>query len=74
VCSVANLLGHDYTVGRGVMVELEDADMGSVPAHNIVPRFSETPGAFSRPAPRLGEHTDEVLSEIGRSRTAERQG
>jgi crotonobetainyl-CoA:carnitine CoA-transferase CaiB-like acyl-CoA transferase len=74
VCSVADLLGHDYTVGRGAMVELEDADMGSVPAHNIVPRFSETPGAFRRPAPRVGEHTDEVLAEIGRSRTAERQG
>jgi len=27
--------------------------------------FSETPASFSRTAPKLGEHTDEVLGEIG---------
>ncbi|GAA4862583.1 CaiB/BaiF CoA transferase family protein [Saccharopolyspora rosea] len=28
-------------------------------------RFSATPAALRRPCPRLGEHTDEVLAEIG---------
>jgi formyl-CoA transferase/CoA:oxalate CoA-transferase len=31
-------------------------------------KFSETPGAVRRPAPRLGEHTQEVL---GRRAAAE---
>jgi formyl-CoA transferase len=28
-------------------------------------RFERTPAAISRPAPALGEHTDEVLAELG---------
>ena len=34
----------------------------------IVPEFSETLGRAQRPAPMLGEHTDEVLLEIGYTR------
>ena len=30
-------------------------------------KFTETPGGVSRTSPRLGEHTAEILAEIGRS-------
>jgi crotonobetainyl-CoA:carnitine CoA-transferase CaiB-like acyl-CoA transferase len=39
--------------------------IGSLPMHDIVPRLSATPGAWRRPAPALGEHTDAVLTESG---------
>lgn len=65
VCSMADLMDHPYTRGREVMVEVQDADMGSVPMHNVVPRLSASPGGFRRPAPQLGEHTREILSELG---------
>jgi crotonobetainyl-CoA:carnitine CoA-transferase CaiB-like acyl-CoA transferase len=61
-----DLLGHPYTVGREAIVELEDADMGQVPMHNVIPRLGVTPGGFTRPAPKLGEHTDEILAELAR--------
>ncbi len=64
VCSVAELMDHPFIKGREAIVELEDADMGSVPMHNIVPRLSISPGTFRRPAPRLGEHTAEILAEL----------
>ncbi|GIH17951.1 CaiB/BaiF CoA transferase family protein [Rugosimonospora africana] len=34
------------------------------------PRFSATPGAIRRPPPQPGEHTDEVLRELGRDPAA----
>lgn len=55
---------------REVIVSLDDAEHGALPMHNIVPRLSETPGRFRRPAPSLGEHTAEVLAEVGLSAAA----
>ena len=65
VCSAADLLEHPYPAGREALVELDDPDLGSLPTHNILPRLSATPGTFRYPAPKVGEHTDEILREIG---------
>jgi len=57
---------HDrHFIERGVLVDLPDEDIGSAPMHNIVPRFSQTPGTFRYAAPRLGADTDSVLGAIG---------
>jgi crotonobetainyl-CoA:carnitine CoA-transferase CaiB-like acyl-CoA transferase len=50
---------------RGVVVEVEDQTLGALPMHNIVPRLSATPGVWRRPAPGVGQHTDEILGEFG---------
>ncbi|MGZ9810250.1 CaiB/BaiF CoA transferase family protein [Pseudoroseicyclus sp. H15] len=50
---------------REVFLDVEDAEYGTLPMHNIVPRLSETPGGFFRPAPALGEDGEAILSEIG---------
>lgn len=64
VCSVADLIDDPFVKGREAIVHLEDRDLGTLPMHNIVPRLSETPGTFRYPAPRLGEHTAEILAEL----------
>jgi alpha-methylacyl-CoA racemase len=51
---------HPHNVARGTFV---DVDGVTQPAP--APRFSRTPGAVDRPPPRPGEHTDEVLGELG---------
>ncbi len=65
VCSVADLLDDPYVKGREAIVEVEDRDMGSLPMHNVIPRFSAMPEPFRRQAPRLGEHTEELRRELG---------
>jgi len=64
VLTVADLLDHPYSTGREVIVTLPDDALGRVAMHNISPRLDQTPGQFRRPAPRLGEHTQEVLDEL----------
>ena len=50
---------------RGIVVELPDEEMGTVPMHNIVPRLSGTPGVLRTPAPDLGQNNDEIYRGIG---------
>ena len=50
---------------RQIVVDVPDDDIGSVAMHNVIPRLSGTPGALRRPAPKLGEHTAEVLARVG---------
>jgi crotonobetainyl-CoA:carnitine CoA-transferase CaiB-like acyl-CoA transferase len=70
VYTIADALGDAHFRERGIVVEVEDTELGAVPMHNIVPRFSESPGTWRRAAPRLGEHTDVVLAEAGFDRDA----
>ncbi len=56
---------HDpHVQGRGVLVEMADEELGSIPMHAVVPRLSATPGALRRPAPKLGEHEAEILGPL----------
>ena len=50
---------------RDMVVETQHPTAGRVRNIGIPVKLSETPGALRRPAPALGEHTDEVLRELG---------
>ncbi|HEY5965495.1 MAG TPA: CoA transferase [Xanthobacteraceae bacterium] len=70
VYTIADAMTDAHFRGRGIIVDVEDRELGQVPMHNIVPRLSETPGGWQKPAPGLGEHTDAVLMEAGLDRDA----
>jgi crotonobetainyl-CoA:carnitine CoA-transferase CaiB-like acyl-CoA transferase len=69
VYTIADAVCDAHFRAREIIVDVEDAELGAVPMHNIVPRLTDsagTPaGTWRRPAPRLGEHTDAVLTEAG---------
>jgi formyl-CoA transferase len=54
-----------HTHARAMMVEMEHPVEGTVRGLGIPFKLSETPGQIRRAAPLLGEHTEEILSELG---------
>jgi crotonobetainyl-CoA:carnitine CoA-transferase CaiB-like acyl-CoA transferase len=65
VYDIDEAMADPHFIEREIIVDADDAELGSVPMHNIAPRLSETPGVWRRPAPALGEHTDEILRTLG---------
>jgi crotonobetainyl-CoA:carnitine CoA-transferase CaiB-like acyl-CoA transferase len=58
VLSVDQLMRDAHVTERQVLVDVPDAQLGSVTMHNVFPRLSRTPGSIRTPAPQLGEHQD----------------
>jgi crotonobetainyl-CoA:carnitine CoA-transferase CaiB-like acyl-CoA transferase len=54
-------------IARGTVVELEHPAIGIVRSIAHPVHFAGTPVEYRRHPPRLGEHSHEVLSELGRS-------
>ena len=65
ICDISDLIDHPYVRGREVLQDFEYEGMDRLPMHQSFPRLSETPGTVRTPAPKLGEHTAEILAELG---------
>jgi formyl-CoA transferase len=61
----AQILLDPHVIERELVADYPDVDVGHLPMHHVVPRLAATPGSIRTPAPRLGEHTRELLAEIG---------
>ncbi len=58
-------LSDRHALARGMVVDLAHPGAGSIKALGIPVKLSDTPGAVDRPAPLVGQHTDELLAELG---------
>ena len=67
VHSLEALVDDPQIVANGTLVESEHPVAGRMREPRPAPRFEQTPAAISRPAPTLGQHTDEILAELGLS-------
>jgi crotonobetainyl-CoA:carnitine CoA-transferase CaiB-like acyl-CoA transferase len=65
IYDIDQFLADPHVQARGIVVDLPDEELGTVPMHAVVPRLSATPGHIRMPAPALGEHTAALLGEIG---------
>lgn len=54
-----------HVQARALVADYPDEDMGQFPMHAVPARLSNTPGAIRAPAPRLGQHTRDILAEAG---------
>jgi len=60
------LLNDEHIKQRGIYVQLEKThNQKAVVMHQVTPRLNSTPGKIRRAAPRLGEHTHEILQALG---------
>lgn len=59
------LLSHPQIEANELVVRTEDPRGGSIRQPRPAERFDRTPSALRLPAPALGEHTDELLGELG---------
>jgi len=63
----AEALSDPHALARRMIVDLVHAVAGPIKALGIPVKLSDTPGAVDRAAPRLGQHTEEILTELGYS-------
>ena len=52
---------------RNAIIRVLDPSLGEVPMQAVFPYLSETPGRVDKTGPELGEHTDDVLTELGKT-------
>ncbi|HXU43018.1 MAG TPA: CaiB/BaiF CoA-transferase family protein [Burkholderiales bacterium] len=65
IYSAADIAADPHYAARGMIQSIVAGDGEPLKVPGIVPKLSATPGAIRSAAPRLGEHTDQVLRDIG---------
>jgi crotonobetainyl-CoA:carnitine CoA-transferase CaiB-like acyl-CoA transferase len=65
IYDVADVLDDPQYRALQSIVALDDPDLGPLKMQNVLFRLSATPGAIRHAGPSLGQHTREVLAEVG---------
>ena len=65
----AEVLQHPQVQASGMIVETDHQAAGRLRQVRHAARFEATPASIRLGAPRLGEHTDELLTELGLARS-----
>ena len=65
IYSIADIVADPQYQARGMIVQTHDIDGHPLKVPGIVPKLADTPGRLRTPAPRLGQHTAEVLGRSG---------
>jgi crotonobetainyl-CoA:carnitine CoA-transferase CaiB-like acyl-CoA transferase len=65
VLDLDEALSSQLVTEREMVVEMEQPELGPVRLLGVPIKLDRTPGDATRPAPALGEHTAEVLGEVG---------
>ncbi|MGE7759002.1 CaiB/BaiF CoA transferase family protein [Peribacillus sp. NPDC097895] len=67
--TIDQILNHPQVEAREMMIDIEHPNVKDLKVPGFPVKLSETPSNVRRHPPLLGEHTDEVLGELGYSLT-----
>ena len=67
VQQVSDLYDDPQMKRNGLSVDYDSPDLGPITLRGAPAIFSKTPGVSEKAAPGLGQHTEEVLGEVGYS-------
>jgi crotonobetainyl-CoA:carnitine CoA-transferase CaiB-like acyl-CoA transferase len=62
--TIGEMFSDPQVKARGMRMDIDDGHGNKLPSVRSPMRLSETPLAYDRPSPRLGEHTEEILAEL----------
>jgi crotonobetainyl-CoA:carnitine CoA-transferase CaiB-like acyl-CoA transferase len=65
VLSLEGVFSHPQVLDRGMILDVTHRTEGKIKQLGIPIKMSMTPGQIRMSAPRLGEHTEEILKEFG---------
>jgi crotonobetainyl-CoA:carnitine CoA-transferase CaiB-like acyl-CoA transferase len=65
ISTVDEIVRDPQVRAREMLVEIDHPSAGRITVPGLPIKFSSAPGSIRRPPPRLGEHTGEVLEELG---------
>jgi formyl-CoA transferase len=65
IYTAADIAADPHYAARGMIQQVVAGDGEPLRVPGVIPKLSATPGAIRTPAPKLGEHTDEVLKALG---------
>jgi formyl-CoA transferase len=65
VYTIAEIAVDEHYASRGNIERIPAMGGGTIAAPGIVPKLSDTPGRVRHAAPRLGQHTEDVLGQAG---------
>ncbi len=65
ILALEEALTSDQVQYRKVIENIEQPGIGQIKVFNLTAKFSETPAEITSPPPRLSEHTEAILVELG---------